>query len=391
MAINNTKPTIPNEAAGPTVSAIMSAGGLGTPRDAIDKIFSTSPIGPITTTIGDNFYGINHRQTPGPVQINKDYFGLTFFTRPLLNLSTVNIRTVRQLTPLLTNDSNSIPRIIRCLLDPDLDVNEGITCSLVDSQQAFIPVLTNYLQSVTGWQDIIAPTYTSNPGVYQETFGFVDGTTQNYTTYDIQASFRNLPGDPITALFTTWIRYASLVYEGVLVPYPQYIVENEIDYNTRIYRLVLDNTKTKVQKIACCGASFPISAPTSAVFNYEHGKPINDSNDQITIQFRAMGMCYSDDIVIDEFNKTVAFFNDGMSAKNFIAPTGNNTAWTNSAYTQIPMAALTIFNNRGYPRINPYNYNLEWWVDNALYSYMLPDYTNAINQGTVAQNASATP
>ena len=93
----------------------------------------------------------------------------------------------------------------------------------------------------------------------------------------------------------------------------------------------------------------------------------------------------------DEFNKTVAFFNDGMSAKNFIAPTGNNTAWTNSAYTQIPMAALTIFNNRGYPRINPYNYNLEWWVDNALYSYMLPDYTNAINQGTVAQNASATP
>ena len=380
---------IPKDAPGPTVQGILSANGSGTVKDAIDKIFSTSPMGPPSTAISDNFYGINHRQTPGPIQINKDYFGLTFFTRPLLNLSSVNIRNVRMLTPLLTNNGSSIPRIIRCLLDPRLGRSNGenVTSPLVDQQQAFIPMLTNFLQSVTGWQDVIGPTYTSQPGVYQEVFGFIDGVTQNYASYDITATFRNLPGDPITAMFSAWIHYASLVYQGVIVPYPEYIIENEIDYNTRIYRLVLDSTKTKVQKIGCCGAAFPISAPTSAAFNFEHTKPVNDANDAVSIQFRAFGMCYNDDILIDEFNRTVGFFNKGMDPIQFTPPSGSdpNGVWKNSAYTQIPISALSIFNNRGYARINPYNYHLEWWVDNSLYQYLLPTYNTAVQSGQIPQ------
>lgn len=333
-------------------------------KDVLDRISHGTGIGTLSTAIGDNFYGINHRQTPGAIQINKDFFGLTFFTRPRLNLSSDNIRFIRKFYPLLTNNEESIPRIIRCLLDPSL-VKQGIKTQFVDSQQAFIPLLTNNLLSMSGWQDIIAPTFTSEAGVYQEVYTLVDGVTDNYTTYDITANFRNLPGDPITLMMLTWINYAAAVFEGKINPYPRFIKDNEIDYNTRIYRLVLDSTKTTVQKIAATGAAFPVNAPIGAAFNYESDKPINGSNDQISITFKAVGAQYQDDILIDEFNRSTQITNDMMSDK-----------YRENYYTKVPIEMLSIFNNRGYPRIDPYTYELEWWVSNEEYKYFIPAYEN---------------
>ena len=158
----------------PSVAEILSNSNMGTVEDNLDKILQSSPIGQISSAIGDSFYGLNHRQQPGAISINKDYFGLTFFTRPRLNLTTPNLRTIRQLTPLLTNEPASIQRIIRCLLDPEL-AKSGIVSPFVDAQQAFIPILTNNLLSINGWPDVIAPTHTSQEGVYKEAFSLVDG------------------------------------------------------------------------------------------------------------------------------------------------------------------------------------------------------------------------
>lgn len=320
-------------------------------------------MGSISTAIGDSFYGINHRQTPNVIPINKDYFGLAFFTRPRLNLSTENLRTHRIMSPLLTNEPSSVQRYIRCMLDPTLG-KKGITCSMVDDQQAFIPLFTNHLLSMTGWPDVNLPTMTSHEGMYKEAFSMVDGVSVNYSTFDIPVSFRNLGGDPITAMLFFWCHYMSLVYEGVLVPYSEFIVENEIDYQTRIYRLVLDSTKTFVKKIAATGASFPLTSPMGASFNFSHDKPINDSNDQISSQFRCMGAMYQDDILIDEFNKTTVLFNPTMAAS------GRSSYWM-----KVPMDALYMFNNRGYPAINPKTYELEWYVSKEEYAYRLPQYT----------------
>lgn len=349
-----------------SVPEILAANKMGTAAAAVDKVFQTTPVGALSTAIGDNFYGINHRQTPNAIQINKDLFGLTFFTRPRMNLTTENIRTVRKFTPLLNNEPASLQRIIRCLLDPALAKPEDVTrpvvsSPFVDSQQAFIPILTNHLLSMSGWPDIIAPTMTSPDGVYKEAYSFVDGVTDNYSTYDITANFRNIPGDPITMLFLIWIHYASLVYQGVLVPYPEMIVENQIDYQTRIYRLVLDATKTRVQKIGACGAAFPTSSPIGAAFNFAADRPINNTNDQISIPFRCIGAMYQDDILIYEFNKVTQLHHSGMKDRH-----------RDVMMTKVPLEALGIFNNRGYPRINPDTYELEWWVSKEDYNYLLP-------------------
>ncbi|EKD22687.1 MAG: Virion structural protein [uncultured bacterium] len=370
----------------PIINLSDSAGEMS---PQTNSIFEKLPTGSIVSAIGNSIYGINHRQTPGAIQINKDYFGLTFFTRPELNLTTANIQAIRQLGPLLTNERNSLQRIIRCLLDRRLSRNpdESLTSDLVDEQMAFIPMLTNHLLSISGWPDLTVESFTSQQGVYKESFSMIDSVALDYSTYNITANFRNIPGDPITLLFFIWEHYASNVFQGTMVPYPDKIIQNEIDYNTRIYRLVLDSSKTYVKKIAACGAAYPEATPIGAAFNYEHDRPINSSNDQISIPFKCMGAIYLDDILIYEFNKTSELFNDTLAPdadliggriarlyRDGNVPTQQEllAVSTGKHYTKVSADALPIFNNRGYPFINPDSYELEWYVPNDMYYNMLP-------------------
>ena len=63
---------------------------------SLDDYFQSTPIGSVDKAIGNNLFGINHRQIPGLVPSNKDIYGFTFFTRPQLNLQTDNIRNERR-------------------------------------------------------------------------------------------------------------------------------------------------------------------------------------------------------------------------------------------------------------------------------------------------------
>lgn len=330
--------------------------------EELEKFYRSSPFGSINSAIGDTFYGINHRQMPNVLPINKDFYGLTFFTRPLMNMSTSNLRLVRQMIPLLTTKSESIPRIIRLLFDKNLNISESLNCPFVDNQNAFIPILTDTLVSISGWPDIDAPMFTSDEGIYKEAYSFIDGLTLNYSSFNIQATFRNIYGDPITFLFLYWLHYMSFVYQGLLVPHPGMLIQNEIDYQTRIYRFVLDVTKSKVQKWAACGAAFPYALSIGNTFNYDSEQPINESNNQISVPFKAMGAMYMEDILLDEFNRTVEMFNWNMRNEN-----------RTKYYQKIPHEYLVLFNHRGYPRINLSTNELEWWIDKDKFNLIMGD------------------
>lgn len=331
-------------------------------KEALDRVYSQTAVGNLSTAISDTFYGINHRKTPNAIPVNKDDHGLTFFTRPRLNLTRDNLRQVREFVPMLTNNATSIPRAIRALLDTDSDREEHGS-PLVDPHQAFIPILTNHLITISGWPDIVAPTYTSKPGVYKEAYSHVDGVTRIYEAFSLQANFRNIQGDPITALFLTWVLYSSMVFQGIVVPYPDMIIENEIDYQTRIYRLVLDPSRRFVQKIGACGAAFPFSVPMGTAFNVDVEQPYSRSNEQISISFQAIGAMYQDDILIDEFNRTVISRNTDMG--------GDDAERVSRQLRKLDPELYKTFNHYGYPRINPNTYELEWWVWEQDYQEML--------------------
>ena len=321
-----------------------------------------------SSDVTNHVYGINHRQTPLAVPMNKDNYGLCFFTRPQLNFQSDNLRHKRFMMPLLTTEPLSYHRFIRCTLDPRLatgygddDINssegaDGITCPLVDSRMAFIPVLTNSLTSISGWPDMKLPIAQSQEGKYKESHIMADGVTEDYSAYTLSATFRNSRGDPITSMFAYWAHYIGSVFEGSMVPYRDMIIERELDYCTRIYRLVLDPSKRKVQRIAACGAAIPSGVPTGGVFDFSTEKPYNDVNASINIPFQCTGFIFQDEILIRTFNETVIIFNPSMDVDS-----------RDQEMVKIPFEYLTYFNNRGYPFIDPDTHELHWYVDAELY------------------------
>lgn len=335
--------------------------------EKLGKVTEQTQYGNIQNTIGRAFSGFNHRNQPGIIPINKDYNGLTFFTRPDLNLSEDNLRLDRKMIRLLSRNVYSMENIIRCYLDRHLILGRSEDAKrleapfFIDNKQAFIPILTNTLLSLPGWPDDTNATFKSEPGVYGEEYGFIDGPIDIFNSYDLTANFRNIIADPITKLFFYWSRYAKLVHEGLkMIPYGENIVENRIDYNTRIYRLILDDTKTYVTEIAACGAAIPLSTPTGAKFNFEADKPLNDTNDQISIPLRCFGFIVYDDILIKEFNQTVNIFNPAMA----------DDQRESAGYMKIPAKALQALNNYGYPRIDPFTRELEWYIHKeAVYNH----------------------
>ncbi len=321
----------------------------------VDDLFKISYIGSIQQAIGNSFYGINHRQIPTALLANRERYGYTFFTRPQLNLQSANIRAQRLFYPLLTKDVNTVQNYVRSILDPRIALT--LNPSLCDPYNGFIPVLTNNLKAISGWDDYIAPTFTSDEGNYKESVSFVDGNILNFQTYDIDCTFRNTRGDPIIYMIYIWLLYQSFVFEGIMSPYPDMIIENEIDYNTRIYRLVMDKSNTFVRKILATGASFPITLPLGNFFDYTSDSPTNSEIYDFTIRFRCMGITYQDDILIKEFNEVTEIFNPSMRSANRA-----------NDMVQVPKALLVVFNNRGYPRINPATYELEWYVSKQMYN-----------------------
>lgn len=344
-----------------------------------DDFLQSSPIGSVESAISNTIFGINHRQQSASIPINKDHYGFTFFTRPQLNMQTSNLRNLRSMSPLLTTNELSYQMITKCLLDPRLiygytlsekiEINSSnipkYNCPFVDNLNVFIPLLTNNLKSISGWPDIVSPETTSHAGAYKEEHSMVDGIVDKYEAFDLEATFKNIKGDPIFALFYTWVKYQSAVFEGKLMPYPDFIVENIIDYNTRIYRIVLDPSKRFVVKIASTGASFPTNVPIGGYFDYSSEKPYNDVNSDITIRFRCMGARYMDDLLIYDFNKAVAIFNPGMSDDGL-----------DVEMIEVPEMYLSLFNNRGYPRIDPNTYKFSWYVSREFFDAKMKSINN---------------
>lgn len=335
-------------------------------NQSVDEFIESTGIGSQNKALTNTVYGFNHtRMSPG-ISYSKSTYGWTFFTRPQLNLRDVNLRRVRTMMPLLSQDPLSIYRYVRTMLDPRLmhelyihgDVSEYyssniLQCPLVDPKNAFIPLLTNSIKSISGWPDEVVPNWTSSQGDRREQFSMVDGIYEINEAYDLNITFENYVNDPVFLLFQTWIRYSSLVFEGMMVPYLDFILEDEIDYNTRIYRITTDATWEYLNYISATGAAYPVSVPQGKMFDMSKEKPYSEATKEINIRFKAIGAIYNDDILVKEFNETNAIFNPEY--RSFLKGDTN-------AMVAIPKELRTFLNHRGYPYINPDNYKIEWLI-----------------------------
>jgi hypothetical protein len=342
--------------------------------EQIDFVSRESGLGNLTESMVNALVGINHRGVGNPVPYNQDNQGLTFFTRPRLNLSYNNLSADRRLSVLGAGQGTSrghYPNAIRQWLDPELAkvLFEGGTRSqLVDPAFAFIPLLSNNLVSLSGWPDPVAEYYNSDEGLAKETWGMIDGVDTIYSSFDLNATFRNIAGDPISLMIYVWIIYASLVYQGKMLPYPDSEMLREIDYQTRIYRLILDPTRTYVQKIAACGAAFPTSPALGQAFDFSADSPFEQGRaSQISVPFRCYGAMYQDPILMREFNDVVEIFNPAM-----------NPLYRDKYMVKIPREKLHMYNYGGYPRIDMQTNELQWWDFRDSYERRLREDSDAV-------------
>lgn len=334
-------------------------------KQAIDQLARETGYGELSTAYTNMLYGINHRGLGNPVAANRDNSGISFISRPNLNLTYDNIQASRRLVQLGTSNHRTIQRAIRTILDPDSAERRNVVCPMVNHKSPFIAMLTNNLLTADGWPDIAPQTYTSKEGIYGQSWSMYDGVYHVTQPWDMVANFRNIAGDPITALFNAWIEYGINVKLGKMVPYPVSIVENEIDTDCAIFRFTLDPTRRFIQKWAKTIA-FPVSSPMGAAFNFVGEQTFTQATEQINIQFRCMGADYNDPIVIWEFNELVATFEPGLritrATQDKLTVAGN--------YYQIPHGQLRESNYFGIPLINPYTNELVWFVNRDEFDYL---------------------
>lgn len=316
--------------------------------------------------------GINHRGIGNPVSENFDQSGMGFIVRPNLNLATSQLITKTLTAHLATNVEYSIPRLVRTLLDPrgagcpDFPIGARrhseipITTPLVDNDSPFIHLLSNNMLSLSGWPDIDMQTYSAEEGVARQTWGMVDDIAEINKQFTLTGNFQNVAGDPITLLFLVWLFYMGWVYTGDWVPYPESMEENEIDYATRIYRFVMDPTRTYIQKWAITGYCFPTAISIGASMNFNAEKPKQESSRQISVPFQCYGAVYNDPYYLLEFNKLVFSFCPEL--KKSVA----GEAYT---YVKLERHEVAQFNNRGLPVINTDTLELQWWVPVEEYNY----------------------
>jgi len=302
----------------------------------------TQVIGHTDNSITRILYGINNNNIPIYTKPSKDMQGYVFITRPQLNLSTDNIRNVRIFYDMLNTGNLNTFGYVRNVLDPRCESKS----LLVDNSNPFISVVSNTVTSVTGWPDSVLPTYSSAMGNKKQQWSIGDGIVDLYSSFDLDMTLKNFAGDPLLYLFQTWIYYIQYVFEGVIYPYPDFIVENEIDYNTRIYRIIMDRDNKTVKRIYATGASFPISIPNGKLADYNKDTVYSKNTNELNIRFKCDGGIYGDPILLDNFNKTVEIFSPDI--------TKNKKKMTDDKKLYNGFKAI--------PYINKKTLELEWYI-----------------------------
>lgn len=335
--------------------------------ESIRKISLAGGLNSIASADTMNLYGFNHRMMPWATTRNTDRQGFTFFTRPDLRLSYDNLTKDRTFHLMNTKESESVWRWVRATLSPRR-AKVLYPCPFVNNDNPFIPILTNNLESISGWSDVVVDPYTSEAGYYNEQYAQADGFSKDYSVKQLTATFKNQIQDPINRLFYIWTRYSMMVHEGVMDPYLSNIVLNIIDYNTRIYRFVMDSTGQYIQHVAATGAAFPLNSQLSSKFDFSRQLPYSDANDTVSIQFTVMGMLYDDPILLMEFNNLVEAYCP------YIVPEKRN-----GRYVALPLEYAKAMNGRGIPFIDLNTGKLDWYVTVAEFNNMKTLVGDVIN------------
>lgn len=247
----------------------------------------------------------------GAVQVNTENIGLTFFTRPRLNMSTQSIRQDPVLSMLDVIDPLSWMFAIRCNLDTvfsqgTVASSTAQSCPFFNNLSPFNVPMSNLLVGISGFPDFNIEYETTESGYFSEDMTLARGADWGRRTYTINCTFRDIQGGFLMANFYYWLRYMALQMEGTVVAYSDDREANRLNYTCSIYRLTLDPSMTTVVKWAKATGCYPVSIPIGDSFNFAPGDTTVHAAQQFSIPFIANNVSYFDPRHLKAFNTLVA-------------------------------------------------------------------------------------
>lgn len=277
-----------------------------------------------------------------------------FFTRPQMNMQSNNLTRNPDLKGLISDSGGNIGNYVRCLLDPRLrGIEPSAKSLLLDHTSPWIVPFTNGIKTLTGWPDLETMIHVSKAGRLQNQHSMVDGTSRNFEAKTLTATFKQIETDPITMILKSMIHYVGGVTTENMVPYMDLLMANELDYNTRVYVIVLGNETQKIQHISCTGASIITNAQVGNVYDITEGTPRSDNND-ISLTIHYDGVMYDNALIMNDFNRVTAMFNP--NARGLLTG-GDHSLVEVNPDTDINLRSKVI------PLIDEVNGELRWFLD----------------------------
>lgn len=314
-------------------------------------------------------YGFNHRQMPVAYDVNREHFGLTFFSRPDLALGGANCVRDRRMAMLMTKDRQNVQSFVRHTLDPDVTKEEGISCPLVDDLQPWIPLLTNTMISISGWPGLNASIGSTQPSRYGDVVNYYDGSIKElHREFNLSVNFQQMQGKFSLTLLFYWLYAAKLFQAGILMPKPIHFAECSKNYDLRIIRFVLDPFKRYIVDWTAAETAMIENIPIGEAYNSEVDTVFNTLQDEMTVSFRCTGYSPVDPRILKEFNDLTVKFNPRMA-----------DGLRNANYTKVDYEFLTIVNGEGYPWVNIDTKELEWYVTPERFKELLNRYQRIRN------------
>ena len=276
----------------------------------VDMAFQAAGLGHQHSQMA-NFFREHDRFEQSLVPPSDDYVGFTFFTRPRLNLSDVNLAGDRVFAPMMTTRVTDAAFAIRCLLDTEFcekNFSQASSCPLFNIKNPFNTLWGNACKSITGFQDPQVAVETSNPGYFGEEQTVAIGGDENNKTIDVTCNFRDTAGTPVAMSFEWFRKYLVNLGLGNFCQYAKDIDANRLGYTMSIYRFIVDRTWKTITKAAKLTGCFPAHSPIGVVFNKNEGERRVSTLDNFSITFKCNHVDLVDNIVMHEFNMLVRMF-----------------------------------------------------------------------------------
>ena len=301
--------------------------------------------------------------------------GPTFITRPRLCLQSSNLRNNEAMLPLDTYDPSSVAFAIRWLLDSNLcnpvyshysEYSQAAqSCPLINQESPWMTPLCNALTGISGFPDFSLQTERTDGGYFSEAQEFATGQDDfSRGGYNINCSFRELPGGIIFSIFYYWLEYIRCVTRNIMLAYPDDIDGQIMNYTVSIYTFNLDPSQRYITKWAKCTGCFPTTLNWSSVMEKSENQYFQEASAKLSMPFICNKVEYMRPAILSDFNllamqycPKINQYTGGTYAYQNLS-TGDFVRDENLARESIPDTAFSNFCGLPFIVSDPYGFRL---------------------------------